>query len=44
MLWLWRRPAAAALIRPLVWKHSYASDEALKTEMEKVKIAAKTIK
>ena len=24
LLWLWRRPAAAALIRPLAWEPPYA--------------------
>ena len=30
LLWLWRRPAAAALIRPLAWELPYAADAALK--------------
>ena len=30
MLWLWYRPAAAALIGPLAWKPPYAVDVALK--------------
>ena len=30
MLWLWRRPAAAAPIQPLVWELPYAMTEALK--------------
>ena len=25
LLWLWRRPAATALIRPLAWEPPYAS-------------------
>ena len=29
-LWLWRRPAAIAPIRPLAWKLPYAIDAALK--------------
>ena len=29
LLWLWCRPAAAALIRPLAWEFSYASGTAL---------------
>ena len=29
-LWLWRRPATADLIRPLVWELLYATGEALK--------------
>ena len=30
MLWLWHRPAAAALIRPLAWEPPYAMGVALK--------------
>ena len=30
LLWLWCRPAAVALIRPLVWELPYASSIALK--------------
>ena len=30
LLWLWRRPAAVALIRPLAWEHPYAAGAALK--------------
>ena len=30
MLWLWHRPAATALIRPLAWEPPYAMSEALK--------------
>ena len=33
-LWLWCRPAAAALIRPLTWEHPYATAVALKREGE----------
>ena len=29
LLWLWRRPAATALIRPLAWEPPYASGAAL---------------
>ena len=29
LLWLWRRPAATAPIRPLTWEHSYAVGTAL---------------
>ena len=32
LLWLWRRPAAAALIRPLAWKPPYAEGVALKSK------------
>ena len=30
LLWLWYRPAAAALIRPLAWELPYATGVALK--------------
>ena len=30
-LWLWRSPAAVALIRPLAWEPPYAMDMALKS-------------
>ena len=30
LLWLWGRPAAGALIRPLAWEPPYASGAALK--------------
>ena len=30
-LWLWRRPGAAALIRPLAWERPYATGAALKS-------------
>jgi len=29
LLWLWRRPAATALIRPLAWEPPYAVGAAL---------------
>ena len=32
MLWLWCRPAAAALIWPLTWELSFAADAAIKRE------------
>ena len=36
LLWLWlRRPAAAALIRPLAWKILYAAGAALKRNRKK---------
>ena len=28
LLWLWRRPAAVALIRPLAWESPYAAEAA----------------
>ena len=30
LLWLWHRPAATALIRPLAWEPPYATGVALK--------------
>ena len=30
LLWLWRRPAATALIRPLAWEPPHAAGAALK--------------
>ena len=35
LLWLWRRPAAAALIQPLAWEPPYATGEALKRQTKK---------
>ena len=29
LLWLWRKPAATALIQPLAWEPPYASGSAL---------------
>ena len=37
LLWLWCRPAAAALIRPLAWEPPYAMGEALKKTRDKKK-------
>jgi len=37
LLWLWRRPAAAALIRPLAWEPPYAVGEALEKRQKKKK-------
>ena len=34
-LWLWRRPAAAALIRPFAWELPYALGVALKRHTQK---------
>ena len=34
-LWLWCRPAAAALIQPLVWERPYAPGAALKRPKKK---------
>ena len=38
LLWLGRRPAAMALIRPLAWEPPYAVDVALKKKTEDKKI------
>ena len=35
-LWLWRRLAATALIRPLVWEPPYAAGAALKDKKTKI--------
>ena len=36
LLWLWQRPAATALIRPLAWEPPYAVEAALeKAERQK---------
>ena len=40
LLWLWRRPATTALIRPLAWEPPYAEGVAL----EKAKKTKKTKK
>ena len=32
LLWLWRRPAAVALIRPLAWEPPYATGVVLKSK------------
>ena len=37
LLWLWRRPEAIALIRPLAWKPPYATGVALKRQKKKKK-------
>ena len=42
LLWLWRRPAATAPIRPLVWELPYAVGAALKgqkTQKKKKKLS-----
>ena len=36
LLWLWRRPAATALIGPLAWEPPYAAGVALKKINNKV--------
>ena len=35
LLWLWCRPATAALIQPLAWELPYATDVALKRQKNK---------
>ena len=35
LLWLWHRPAAAALIGPLAWESPYAVGESLKRQKTK---------
>ena len=37
LLWLWRRPAAVAPIRPLAWESPYALAEALKSKNKYIK-------
>ena len=37
MLWLWCRPSATALSRPLVWEPPYAAGAALKRQKTKKK-------
>ena len=43
LLWLGRRPAAMALIRPLAWEPPYAVDVALKGQKDKNKHGNKTL-
>ena len=42
LLWLWHRPAAAALIRPLAWQLLYASGGALKEKTKQNQYRYKT--
>ena len=37
LLWLWHRPAAIALIRPLAWEPPHATGVALKRQKTKKK-------
>ena len=37
LLWLWRRPASAALIPPLAWEPPYAVGASLKRQKQKNK-------
>ena len=39
LLWLWRRPEATALIRPLAWESPYAAGAALEKRKKKKKEA-----
>ena len=34
LLWLWHRPAATALIRPLAWEPPYATGAALRSKKQ----------
>ena len=43
LLWLWRRQAATAPIRPLAWEPPYAVGMALKTQKDKKTKKKKTI-
>ena len=38
LLWLWCRPAATALIRPLAWEPPFAMGAALKDKSKQTKI------
>ena len=44
LLWLWCRPAATAVIRPLVWEPPYAAGVALKRQKDQKKKNKKTKK
>ena len=44
LLWLWRRPVAAAPIRPLAWEPPYAAGVALEKAKKKQKTKKKTKK
>uniref|UniRef100_A0A8D0MEW7 Methanethiol oxidase n=1 Tax=Sus scrofa TaxID=9823 RepID=A0A8D0MEW7_PIG len=41
LLWLWRRPAATAPIRPLAWEPPYASGAALKRQKTKRNVVSR---
>ena len=43
-IWLWHRPTAAALIRPLAWEPLYAENAALKRQKKKKKKGKENIK
>ena len=40
LLWLWRRPVATALIRPLAWEPPHATGVALKRQKRKYGVYA----
>ena len=44
LLWLWCRPAATALIRPLAWESPYAAGAALEKTKKKKKKDQKKLK
>ena len=44
LLWLWRRPAAVALIQPLAWELLHATSVALKKQKKRKKERSKQIK
>ena len=37
LLWLWRRPAATTLIRPLAWEPPYSAGASLEKDQKKKK-------
>ena len=43
LLWLWHKPAATALIRPLAWERPYAVGVALEKAKKKKKRKKETI-
>ena len=43
LLWLWCRPEAVALIRPLAWEHPYATGTALQSKKKKKKKKKKSV-
>ena len=44
LLWLWRRPVAVALIRPLAWELPYATGVSLKSKKGKEIIPKNDVK
>ena len=44
MLWLWRRLAATALIRPLAWEPPYAAEAAQRKQKKDKKKKKKEVK